>query len=122
MLKNKTKFFGVSDSTSRRPIRRKELPAKAAKKKNLSAIKRTRQAQKRNLRNASIRSKIKTVSKRIEEAITEKNQENVKKFLREIIRTVNSAVSKGVLHKNTASRKISRLSKLANTVLKAAAA
>ena len=97
------------------------MPAKAAKKKNLSAIKRTRQAEKRNLRNASIRSKIKTVSKRIEEAITEKNQENVKKFLREIIKTVNSAVSKGVLHKNTASRKISRLSKLANTVLKAAA-
>lgn len=97
------------------------MPAKAAKKKNLSAIKRARQAQKRNLRNASIRSKIKTVSKRIEEAITEKNQENVKKFLREIIRAVNSAVSKGVLHKNTASRKISRLSKLANTVLKAAA-
>lgn len=97
------------------------MPAKAAKKKNLSAIKRAKQAERRNLRNASIRSKIKTVSKRIEEAITEKNQENVKKFLREIIRTVNSAVSKGVLHKNTASRKISRLSKLANTVLKAAA-
>lgn len=98
------------------------MPAKAAKKKNLSAIKRIRQAQKRNLRNASIRSKIKTVSKRIEEAITEKNQENVKKFLKEIVRAVNSAVSKGVLHKNTASRKISRLSKLANTVLKSAAA
>lgn len=98
------------------------MPAKAAKKKNLSVIKRARQAEKRKLRNASIRSKIKTVSKRIEEAITEKNQENVKKFLREIIRTVNSAVSKGVLRKNTASRKISRLSKLANTVLKAAAA
>ena len=98
------------------------MPAKAAKKKNLSAIKRTRQAEKRNLRNASIRSKIKTVSKRIEEAITEKNQENVKKLLREIIRAVNSGVSKGVLHKNTASRKISRLSKLANTVLKTAAA
>ena len=97
------------------------MPAKAAKKKNLSAIKRARQAEKRNLRNASICSKIKTVSKRIEEAITEKNQENVKKFLRDIIKTVNSAVSKGVLHKNTASRKISRLSKLANTVLKAAA-
>lgn len=98
------------------------MPAKAAKKKNLSVIKRARQAERRKLRNASIRSKIKTVSKRIEEAITEKNQENVKKFLREIIRNVNSAVSKGVLHKNTASRKISRLSKLANTVLKAAAA
>jgi len=98
------------------------LPAKAAKKKNLSALKRARQAERRNLRNASVRSKIKTISKRIEEAVTEKNQENVKKFLREMIKAVNSAVSKGVLHKNTASRKISRLSKLANTVLKYAAA
>ena len=60
------------------------MPAKAAKKKNLSAIKRIRQAQKRNLRNASIRSKIKTVSKRIEEAITEKNQENVALALEQI--------------------------------------
>jgi len=98
------------------------LPAKAAKKKNLSALKRARQAERRNLRNASVRSKIKTISKRIEEAVTEKNQENVKKFLREMIKAVNSAVSKGVLHKNTASRKISRLSKLANTVPKSAAA
>jgi len=97
------------------------LPAKAAKKKNLSTLKRGRQAAERNLRNASIRSKIKTLSKKIEEAAGEKNQEQVKKFLRETIRTVDSAVSKGVLHKNTASRKISRLSRLANTVLKAAA-
>jgi len=107
---------------SRRPTRRKKLPAKAAKKKNLSVIKRTRQAVKRSLRNASIRSKIKTLSKKIEEAVAEKNQDQAKQSLKEAAKAISAAVSKGVLHKNTASRKISRLSKLANTVLKSAAA
>jgi len=102
--------------------RRKELPAKAAKKKNLSAIKRTRQTGKRNLRNNAVRSRIKTLSKKVEEAAAEKNKEQLGKLLRDITRAIQSAVSKGVLHKNTASRKISRLSRLANTVLNAPAA
>lgn len=98
------------------------MPAKAAKKKNLSAIKRVRQAEKRNLRNSTVRSKIKTLSKKVEEAVAEKNKEQLEQLLRETTRAINSAVSKGVLHKNTASRKISRLSRLVNTVLKAEAA
>jgi len=98
------------------------LPAKAVKKKNLSAIKRIRQAKKRDLRNSAVRSKIKTISKRVEEAATEKNKESLGQLVKEATRIIRSAVSKGVLHKNTASRKISRLSKLANTVLKASAA
>ncbi|MBI5203869.1 MAG: 30S ribosomal protein S20 [Nitrospirae bacterium] len=102
--------------------RRKELPAKAAKKKNLSAIKRTRQTEKRNLRNSAVRSRIKTLSKKVEEAAAEKNKEQMGKLLGETAKAIQSAVSKGVLHKNTASRKISRLSKLANTVLKVSAA
>lgn len=98
------------------------MPAKAVKKKNLSAIKRIRQAKKRDLRNSAVRSKIKTISKRVEEAATEKNKESLGQLVKEATRIIRSAVSKGVLHKNTASRKISRLSKLANTVLKASAA
>ncbi len=98
------------------------MPAKAVKKKNLSAIKRIRQAEKKNLRNSAVRSKIKTISKRVEEAATEKNKESLGQLVKEATRIIRSAVSKGVLHKNTASRKISRLSKLANTVLKASAA
>ena len=98
------------------------MPAKAVKKKNLSAIKRIRQAKKRDLRNSAVRSKIKTISKRVEEAATEKNKESLGPLVKEATRIIRSAVSKGVLHKNTASRKISRLSKLANTVLKASAA
>ncbi len=98
------------------------MPAKAAKKKNLSAIKRVRQAEKRHLRNSTVRSKVKTLSKKVEEAVAEKNKEQLEQLLRETTKAINSAVSKGVLHKNTASRKISRLSRLANTVLKAEAA
>lgn len=98
------------------------MPAKAAKKKNLSAIKRVRQAEKRHLRNSTVRSKVKTLSKKVEEAVAEKNKEQLEQLLRETTKAINSAVSKGVLHKNTASRKISRLSRLVNTVLKAEAA
>jgi len=97
------------------------LPAKAVKKKNLSALKRVRQAEKRRLLNNAVRSKIKTLSKRVEEAITEKNKEKIEQILKEATRAITSAALKGILQKNTASRKISRLSRLANTVLKAAA-
>ncbi|TAL26156.1 MAG: 30S ribosomal protein S20 [Nitrospirae bacterium] len=96
------------------------MPAKAAKKKNLSAIKRIRQAEKHNLRNSAVRSRMKTLSKKVEEAAAEKNKEQLGKLLKETTKAIQSAVSKGVLHKNTASRKISRLSRLANTVLNAA--
>jgi small subunit ribosomal protein S20 len=98
------------------------LPAKAAKKKNLSTLKRVRQAEKRHLRNIAVSSKIKTLSKKVTEAVEEKNKEQIEKFLRDAVKAISSAVSKGVLHKNTASRKISRLSRLANTVLRAEAA
>lgn len=98
------------------------MPAKPAPKKNLSALKRVRQAEKQKLRNASIRSRIKTLSKKVEEAVSQKNNEQVASLLKQTAKTISTAVSKGVLHKNTAARKISRLSKLANAALKSAAA
>lgn len=98
------------------------MPAKAAKKKNLSVIKRARQAEKRNLRNVPVRSKIKTLSKKVEGAISGKNKEQIEKLLRETTKTIYSAVSKGILHKNTAARKISRLARLAGAAIKVSAA
>ncbi len=95
------------------------MPAKAAKKKNLSALKRSRQAERRRLRNSTVRSRIKTLSRRIQEAASEKSKEKLQKLLTETTKVVMSAVSKGIIHKNTASRKISRLSKLAKTILSA---
>lgn len=98
------------------------MAGKATPKKNLSALKRVRQAEKNRLRNRSIKTEIKTVTKKVETAVAGKDREELEKALVEATKVISKAASKGVIHRNTASRKISRLSKLANTVLKAEAA
>ncbi len=98
------------------------MPAKAKPKKNLSAMKRARQAVKRNLRNRTIRSTVKTILKKLESSIASGNRENVGKALIEATKTLNKAASKGVIKKNTASRNISRLTRKVNAFLKAEAA
>ncbi len=98
------------------------MPAKAKPKKNLSAMKRARQAVKRNLRNRTIRSTVKTILKKLESSLASGNRENVGKALIEATKTLNKAASKGVIKKNTASRNISRLTRKVNAFLKAEAA
>jgi small subunit ribosomal protein S20 len=98
------------------------LPAKARPKKNLSAMKRARQAVKRNLRNTSVLSSIKTVLKKVDEAIASGNREDAGKALLRAVTALNKAASKGVIHDNTASRKISRLTKKVNALPAAGAA
>jgi len=85
------------------------------KKKSLSVLKRVRQSKKRRLRNQAWKSKIKTYTKKVETAISEKNKDNAYSMLRETIRIISKAASKGVIHKNTASRKVSRLTKKVNS-------
>ena len=98
------------------------MPAKARPKKNLSAVKRARQAVKQNLRNKAVRSTIKTIIKKVEAAISSGNREEAGKALLEAIRAINKAASKGVIHKNTASRNISRLTRKVNALPAAVAA
>lgn len=98
------------------------MPAKARPKKSLSTLKRARQAEKQNIRNKAVRSSIKTIVKKVESAIASGNKEDAGKSLIEAVKTITKAVSKGVIHKNTASRKISRLTKKVNTLFKAEAA
>ncbi|MDH5203150.1 MAG: 30S ribosomal protein S20 [Nitrospirota bacterium] len=98
------------------------MPAKARPKKSLSALKRARQAEKRTIRNKAVRSSIKTIVKKVESAIASGNKEDAGNSLIEAIKTIKKAVSKGAIHKNTASRKISRLTRKVNTLLKAEAA
>lgn len=98
------------------------MPAKAKLKKNLSAMKRTRQAVKRNLRNTAVRSAVKTIIKKVESAISSGNKEDAGKALIDVIRTFDKAASKGVIHRNTASRNISRLTRKVNSLSKAGAA
>ncbi|MEJ2252940.1 MAG: 30S ribosomal protein S20 [Nitrospirota bacterium] len=90
-------------------------------KKSSSVKKRGRQAEKRNLRNRSVKSRIKTLTKRVLEAAEKKDKELVEASLREAIKEIDSAASKGVLHRNTASRKVSRLTRRASALTSEAA-
>jgi small subunit ribosomal protein S20 len=98
------------------------LPAKARPKKNLSAMKRTRQSVKLTLRNRSILSSVKTVIKKVEESVESGNRDDAGKALLQALKTLNSAASKGVIHRNTVSRQISRLTRKVNAIPAAGAA
>ncbi len=79
-----------------------------------SAEKRNRQSKKRNLKNSSIKSRIKTSAKRVLEALSTKDKSASESSLKTAISVIDKSVSKGTLHKNTAARKISRLTKKVN--------
>lgn len=93
------------------------MAGKSAPKKDLSTIKRVRQAEKGKLRNQSVETKIKTYVGKLEAALPSKNKDDIDKILKEAIKVISSASSKGIIHKNTASRKISRITKKANAAL-----
>jgi len=82
--------------------------------KKLSVLKRVRQTKKRTLRNRAVRTSVKTYIKKLKDAIAEGDKLVVESALRKAISVISTAASKGVLHRNTASRYISRLSKRAN--------
>ena len=62
-------------------------------------------------RNKAIKSKVKTAVKKVDAAIAQKDAEAAKTALHAAIVEISKAGSKGVYHKKTVSRKISRLSK-----------
>lgn len=93
------------------------MAGKAAPKKDLSTIKRVRQAEKHRLRNQSVETKIKTYITKLEAALPSKDKEGINKILNETIKVISSAASKGIIHKNTASRKISRVTKKVNAAI-----
>ena len=70
--------------------------------------------QTRTARNKSIRSAVKTSIRKVEAAIAAKDQAAAQAALKNATSVISKATSKGVYHKNTASRKISRLSKAVN--------
>ncbi|MEJ6502716.1 MAG: 30S ribosomal protein S20 [Rhodobacterales bacterium] len=72
--------------------------------------KRARQEQRRTLVNKTRRTRIRTFIRKVEEAITGGDQAIAVAALRAAQPEIMRGVSKGILHKNTASRKMSRLS------------
>ncbi|MCB1399630.1 MAG: 30S ribosomal protein S20 [Rhodobacteraceae bacterium] len=71
--------------------------------------KRARQNERRNDVNKARRSRIRTFIRKVEEAIASGNAESAQAALRAAQPELARGVTKGVLHKNTVSRKISRL-------------
>ncbi|OQW99332.1 MAG: 30S ribosomal protein S20 [Desulfobacteraceae bacterium IS3] len=81
-----------------------------------SALKRSRQSLIRRMRNRTSMTRVKSVVKDVRLAVAEKPAETVAEKLNLAKSVIDKATKKGVVHKRTASRKISRLSKLANTL------
>ena len=81
-----------------------------------SAIKRARQSEDRRVRNRSRKTRMKGAIKKLEEAITSKSLDAAKEVLKEAVSVIAKTASKGVIHRNTASRKISRLSHRVNAL------
>ena len=67
-------------------------------------------------RNKAIKSKVKTAVKKVEVAVVAKDAETAKTALRAAIVEISKAGTKGVYHKKTVSRKISRLSKAVSSI------
>jgi len=80
-----------------------------------SAIKRARQNELRRLRNKSVKTRIKTMVKDIRSAAAETSGADISAKINVVQSAIDKASKKGVIHKRTAARKISRLTKLANS-------
>jgi small subunit ribosomal protein S20 len=79
-------------------------------KRNKSALKANRQNVKRRLANRELRSKLRTGLKSIRKSLDDKNVEGAKTSLKSLQSLVDKMATKGIIHRNTASRYKSRLS------------
>ncbi|NTV48087.1 MAG: 30S ribosomal protein S20 [Geobacteraceae bacterium] len=81
-----------------------------------SAIKRIKQSIKKTARNRHVSSTLKTYIKRVREAVAAKDKDAAVAALKLAIPVIDSTATKGVIHNSTASRNVSRLTKLVNTL------
>ena len=83
-------------------------------KKQTSAQKRFKQSEARRLHNKAIKSRCKTAVKHFVAAVQRKEQKTAEDLYNLVQKELDSARSKGVLKRNTAARKKSRMKKLFN--------
>ena len=80
-----------------------------------SAIKRARQNEIRRLRNKAARTRIKKLTKGLRQSAEQSGSKDTAAMLNRTKSVIDKAAKKGVIHKNTAARKVSRLSRIANS-------
>ena len=84
---------------------------------NIKSAKKRVLVEKRNaLRNKSAKSEIKTAIKKFEAAFSEGKKDDAEKLYKDVTSILDSAVLKGIVHKNQAARKKSNLAKRLNTM------
>lgn len=81
-----------------------------------SAKKRIRVIETKTLRNKMIKSKVKTLVKKVDAAVAAGDQALASSALQEAVVAIDKAAAKGIFHKNTAARKVSRLTKAVNKI------
>jgi len=81
-----------------------------------SAKKRAKQTIKRTIRNRYYRTRLKNIVRAVREAVEAKDKEKAVEALKIANKQLHHFVSKGFLKKQTASRKVSRLHKLVNSL------
>jgi len=80
-----------------------------------SALKRARQNELSRLRNKAVKTSVKSIVKDVRFSVEESSNGDIKAKLIAAQTLIDKASKKGVIHKKTAARKISRLSKLVNS-------
>ena len=81
-----------------------------------SALKRARQNEQRRIRNKTTKTKVKNIVKDVRLAAGKESNETVLNKLNQAQSIIDKAAKKGTIHKRTASRKISRLAGLVNSI------
>jgi len=87
-----------------------------------SALKRIRTSEKRRVRNAAVRTGVRSAVKSTRTAIAAASADEARASLDRAIRLLDKAVTKGVVHRNAAARKKSRLARQLNALAAAPAA
>jgi small subunit ribosomal protein S20 len=93
--------------------------AKLKTGRHTSALKASRQADRHTEANVEIRSRIHTLARKVEEAVTKKDAKAAKELLSEAFQAWDKAAKTGVVHWRAASRKKARLSTRVGALAKA---
>ncbi len=84
--------------------------------KFLSAEKRHKQDEKRRVQNKKVKSSVRTASRKVVAAAQSKDKVLAESTLKEMVKQIDTAARKGIVKKNTAARKKSRMQRLVNVL------
>ncbi len=82
--------------------------------KNASAVKRHKQSEVRRIKNKAVKSSVRTSAKKYVASVQAKDTAEAGTLLRDLVKELDTAARKGIITRNAASRKKSRMQKLYN--------